>query len=226
MPVLTRRALLAGLAVTPLAGCIMSDEPPVFDPIDYGTRFDNGFQLPAVPAEEVPLGQRRQVVPFELDYDAGRIVVDPDQRVLYLVLRRGYALRYNIAVGPDALTWSGEAQISAMEVWPQISAGAPIIGEPLSAPAPASARASAPLDPAALDAVLATATGQNLPYGARAMSLRSLATGADTGLKIHGTPLRSDGARGPASAGSYRMINHEIIDLFERVEIGTRVSVI
>ncbi|WP_068302740.1 L,D-transpeptidase [Pararhodobacter sp. CCB-MM2] len=209
MPVLTRRALLAGLAVTPLAGCVMNDEPPVFDPIDYGPRVDNGFNLPAVPIEEVPAGLRRQVVPFELEYEPGHIVIDPDQRSLYLVLRRGYALRYGIAVGREGLGWHGEAVVYNKAQWPPWTPTANMIER----------------DPGLAEYADGQPGGPSNPLGARALYLRTLATQSDEGIRIHGTPSWQSIGRA-ASSGCFRMINQEVIDLYDRVEIGTRVSVI
>lgn len=214
MTLLSRRALLAGLAIVPVAGCVMSDEPPAFDPIDYGPRFDGGRSLRAISADEMPASLRRQLVPFELEYSPGHVVIDPDPRTLYFVVRGGFALRYNIAVGSDALRWSGEAEIGLMEEWPTGPSPAPVIGEPM------------PTGFAPGSEELITTPAPSLPFGARAMSLRSLMTGADTGLKIHGTPLLADGSRGQPTTGGYRLINHEIIDLYSRVEVGTRVTVL
>ena len=67
--------------------------------------------------------------------------------------------------------------------------------------------------------------GPSNPLGARAIYLRTVATRADEGIRIHGTPQwRSIGRR--ASNGCFRMVNHDVIDLFDRVQIGARVTVL
>ena len=56
---MTRRALMGGLALLPLAGCAVPPEPPVFEPLDCAARADGPFTVPAVPIDEVPAGLRR-----------------------------------------------------------------------------------------------------------------------------------------------------------------------
>ena len=222
MPELSRRALLAGLALVPVAGCVMSDEPPELQPVDYGTVFDGGRTIPGVLPEELPVAQRRRLVDYDPELDAGRIVIDPDEGALYLTLRGPYALRYSIAVGRDALGYHGETEIFEMEEWP-LSQPA-VAGTPLGAPAgmPAAPVAADSGTSMAMDAASAP-SGPIYPLGARSLALRSMASATDRGIRIHGTPLSNTGT--PASSG-YRMINQEIIDLYSRVTLGTRVSIL
>ena len=204
---LSRRAVLAGLSALPLAGCAMP--APEFDTLDYGARRDGRFTVPAVPIDQVPEGLRRQVVPFGTDRPVGSIVIVPDQRSLHLVLEHGYALRYGIAVGRDGLVWRGEAEVYRKTHWPSWTPTPTMIAR----------------DPSLEQWADGQPGGPSNPLGARAMYLRTLASGADQGIRIHGTPSwRSIGRA--ASSGCFRMINHDVIDLYERVGPGTRVSVI
>ncbi|MFN4101005.1 MAG: L,D-transpeptidase [Pararhodobacter sp.] len=208
MPHISRRALLAGLAIVPLAGCVMTT-PPEFEPIDYATRADGRHRVPEVPIDQIPAGLRRQVVPFASDHAPGEIVIHPDQRSLFLVLEDGYALRYGIAVGREGLGWSGEAEIYRTARWPGWTPTPRMIER----------------DPSLERWADGQPGGPRNPLGARALYLRTLANGADEGIRIHGTPEWQSIGRA-ASSGCFRMINHDVIDLFERVEVGARVTVI
>ncbi|WP_461472446.1 L,D-transpeptidase [Pararhodobacter sp.] len=201
---MSRRAVLAGLSVLPVAGCVAT--PPEIPPIDYGMILDGGIPVPAVPANEVPERLRRQVVPYETDLRAGSVVILRDQRVLYLVLRRGFALRYSVAIGRDALAWSGEAVVARRAVWPEPAptAGAPDLMAPMGVP-----DVEGPVVP-------------SRPLGARALYLAN-AAGEEIGLSIHGSPT-GGAAQGFENSG-FRLINQEMIDLYDRVEDGARVVI-
>ncbi len=206
---MTRRALMGGLALLPLAGCAVPPEPPVFEPLDYAARADGPFTVPAVPIDEVPAGLRRQVVPFETDRPVGSIVIVPDQRSLHLVQEHGFALRYGIAVGREGAGWLGEAEIYRTARWPTWTPTPTMIAR----------------DPSLERWAEGQPGGPTNPLGARALYLRTLATGNDQGIRIHGTPSwRSIGRA--ASSGCFRMINHDVIDLYSRVGAGTPVAVI
>lgn len=222
---LNRRALFAGLALLPIAGC--ATRPPVFPPIDYTARADGLFVVPAVGDGQVPAELRRQLVEYPTDRPVGSLVIVPDQRALYLVLRNGYALRYSVAVGRNALSWRGEAEIGRKEVWPSWT---PPASDAASEPTAQAAIGAGTLSVAS-DAQTAVQTavptvpgGPDNPLGARALYLRTVATGMDEGLSIHGTPS-GDATGRSAEAGGYRMINQDIMDLYDRVAVGARVLV-
>ncbi|MCL4674811.1 MAG: L,D-transpeptidase, partial [Pararhodobacter sp.] len=163
MPVLTRRAVLTGLAALPLAGCVMP--PPEFEGLDYAARQDGRFTVPAVPIDQVPAGLRRQVVPFETERPVGSIVIVSDQRSLHLVLEDGYALRYGIAIGREGLGWRGEAEVYRKIEWPSWTPTARMIER----------------DPGLERWAEGQPGGPTNPLGARALYLRTIATGADQG---------------------------------------------
>ena len=215
MSMLSRRLFTLGLAAgttLPLAACLeplVPAPPPEFEPLDYTARRDGAHTLPAVPIDQVPAWLHRQVVPFETGEAPGTIVIRQDQGLLHLVLEDGYALRYGISVGREGLDWRGEAEIYRTAHWPTWT------------PTPNMIRR----DPSLERWADGQPGGPRNPLGARALYLRTLGSGADEGIRIHGTPdWRSIGHR--ASSGCFRMINHDVIDLYGRVGRGTRVVVL
>ncbi|HHX89143.1 MAG TPA: L,D-transpeptidase [Paracoccus sp.] len=212
---LSRRLFTLGLAAgttLPLAACLeplVPAPPPEFEPLDYTARRDGAHTLPAVPIDQVPAWLHRQVVPFETGEAPGTIVIRQDQGLLHLVLEDGYALRYGISVGREGLDWRGEAEIYRTAHWPTWT------------PTPNMIRR----DPSLERWADGQPGGPRNPLGARALYLRTRGSGADEGIRIHGTPdWRSIGHR--ASSGCFRMINHDVIDLYGRVGRGTRVVVL
>lgn len=132
-------------------------------------------------------------------YRPGTIVVSTKERTLYLVVGEGQAIRYPVAVGRKGKQWQGETQIERKYV------------EPAWSPPEEIKR-----DNPKLPDVIAGGTPEN-PMGARAMTL----TGGGQ-YAIHGTNKpKSIGTF--ASYGCVRMLNEDIIDLYERVRVGTTV---
>jgi lipoprotein-anchoring transpeptidase ErfK/SrfK len=207
MPEISRRVMLAGFAAMPLAGCVVAP-PPEVTPLDYAARRDGRFTVPAVPIDQIPEGLRRQIVPFVTERPVGSIVIYPDQRSLHLVLENGYALRYGIAVGREGLGWTGEAEVYRKTHWPSWTPTENMIAR----------------DPSLEQWADGQPGGPSNPLGARALYLRTISNGRDEGIRIHGTPSwRSIGRA--ASSGCFRMINHDVIDLYDQVPEGTRVLV-
>lgn len=217
MPFLSRRHVLAGLAVSalPLSGCAELEilqppaEPPALEPISYASRADGSHTIPGVPYDELPAWLHRQVVTYETDEAPGTIVIVSENGLLHLVLPDGFALRYGISVGREGLAWTGTAEVYRKAHWPGWR------------PTPDMIRR----DPSLERWAEGQPGGPRNPLGARAIYLRTIASGADEGIRIHGTPeWRCIGRR--ASAGCFRMVNHDVIDLYGRVPNGTRVVVI
>jgi lipoprotein-anchoring transpeptidase ErfK/SrfK len=207
---ITRRGLMAGLGATlGLGGCLEAPpDPPSIPDLSYAARRDGPHLIPAVPIEQIPESLRRQVVPFETDEPPGSVIILADQRVLHLVLRDGYALRYGIGVGQEGLGWTGRAEVYSKRRWPTWTPTASMIAR----------------DPAYARWADGQPGGPTNPLGARALYLRTLGTGRDEGIRIHGTPeWRSIGRA--ASQGCFRMLQHDVLDLYDRVPIGTRVVV-
>ncbi len=195
--------LLAGLG-----GCAAVPPAPQIAPPDYAARRDGAFTIPAIPIDRVPAWLHRQVVRFTVTEEPpGTVLVNHDNRLLYLVLEDGYALRYGIGVGREGLGWRGEARIYRTAHWPSWT------------PTPNMIRR----DPSLARWAEGQPGGPANPLGARALYLAT--DGIDQGYRIHGTPYWNTIGRYDSS-GCFRMFQHDVIDLHQRVGIGTRVVVI
>ncbi len=152
----------------------------------------------------IPVDYRRHVVQYARKEAPGTIVVDTGNKFLYYVLPKGEAIRYGITVGEAGQDWSGTASVGRKEEWPSWT---PTAGE------------HARLDP--LPAFVAG--GPQNPMGARGLYLYS--GGKDTQYRIHGTNQPEYIGRA-ISSGCIRMTNEDVIDLYNRVKVGTVVVVL
>jgi lipoprotein-anchoring transpeptidase ErfK/SrfK len=141
----------------------------------------------------------REVVPFD-NTPPGIIVISTSERALYLTLGNGRALRYPVAVAKRGMQWYGTRYIDGKHVNPAWS------------PPPEVRR-----DHPHMRAVYEGGAPDN-PMGVRALTL----TGGE--YAIHGTNRPNSVGRF-ASYGCFRMFNEDIVDLYERVGIGTPVIV-
>jgi lipoprotein-anchoring transpeptidase ErfK/SrfK len=141
----------------------------------------------------------KEIVDYETSYKVGTIVVETGERRLYLVLPDGKALRYGIGVGRDGFTWTGQHRITRKAEWPGWTP-------------PAAMRKRVPDLPAYMPG------GPQNPLGARALYIGS------TLYRIHGTsePWTIGQA---VSSGCIRLTNEDVIDLYERVQVGALVVV-
>ena len=141
----------------------------------------------------------KQIVNYPTSERSGTVVVDTRAHFLYFVLGDGRALRYGIGVARDGFEWSGTHRVTRKAEWPSWTP-------------PAEMRKRQPGLPARMDG------GPNNPLGARALYLGS------TLYRIHGTnqPWTIGGA---VSSGCIRMRNEDVVDLYERVDVGTTVVV-
>jgi lipoprotein-anchoring transpeptidase ErfK/SrfK len=158
-----------------------------------------GFVLVGFVLAAAPAGARERVS-FQASLAPGTIVIRTAERQLYLVEGGGTALRYRVAVGRPGKQWLGEARIDGKYVRP---AWAP----------PAEVKRDNPRLP------------DVIPGGSPAnpMGVRALTLDRDE-YAIHGTN-RPGSIGTPASYGCIRMLNEDIVDLYERVGVGTRVVV-
>ncbi len=173
----------------------------------YGARQDNGFAVAAVPIDRIPAEFRRQVIAYDGDEPANTIIINPAAKHLTLVLGPDRALRYGIAVGRAGFLWSGEAEITGRKTWPNWTPPPEMIAR---RPELEQWRQGQP-------------GGPTNPLGARALYLTT--NGVDYGYRIHGTPEWETIGQN-ASSGCIRMLNQDVIDLYERVPDGTRVIVL
>jgi len=157
---------------------------------------------PAQPSEDVQLPDRlrRQIVDYRGTEAPGTIIVDTPHTYLYLVLGNGKALRYGIGVGREGFTWSGSHPIVRKAEWPDWYPPQEMIARQPYLPR-------------------MTAGGPGNPLGARAMY-------------IGGTQYRIHGTNNPAtigkhvSSGCIRLTNEDVIDLYNRVQVGAKVVVL
>jgi len=142
----------------------------------------------------------RQVVDYSGNEAPGAIIIDTPDKFLFLVEQGGRALRYGIGVGRPGFTWAGEKSITAMREWPDWRP-------------PDEMLARRP------DLPRYMAGGPDNPLGARALYLGS------TLYRIHGSNEPwTIGTQ--VSSGCIRMRNEDVIDLYNRVKVGTKVVVI
>ena len=157
-----------------------------------------GYQ-PSRSEEELSGALQRQLVFFRTAEPAGTVVVFTSQRFLYVVQGNNRALRYGIGVGREGFQWAGLLKISRKAEWPDWTPPPEMI-------------ARQPYLPRFM------AGGPGNPMGARALYLGS------TIYRLHGTNQPQTIGHA-VSSGCFRLVNDDIIDLYERVPIGTKVVV-
>ena len=147
-----------------------------------------------------PAQASRQMVRFEAGYAPGTIVIVQHQRKLYFTLGNGRAIRYPVAVGMRGRGWTGWASVDGKHVRPAWSP-------------PAAVKRWNPRIPRVIPG-----GAPNNPMGARALTLTR------SEIAIHGTTRSMRRSIGrAASFGCIRMYNEDVIDLFNRVSVGTPV---
>ena len=156
--------------------------------------------------EDVPYQYRKRIVKYKTDEAKGTIIVETKKRFLYYILGDGKAERYGVGVGREGFLWSGTAYIKKKAMWPKWT------------PAPEAIARSPYLEPYKKG----MPGGRDNPLGARAMYLFN--DGGDTLFRIHGTTNPKSIGKG-GTAGCLRMLNQEIVQLYERVPMGTKVIV-
>jgi lipoprotein-anchoring transpeptidase ErfK/SrfK len=142
----------------------------------------------------------RQVVDYRTSEAPGTVVIDTPNTYLYLVMPGGKALRYGIGVGREGFTWSGVKTIERKAEWPDWTPPPQMIQRQPYLPR-------------------FVAGGEGNPLGARAMYL------SGSIYRIHGTNA-PDTIGTQVSSGCIRMLNEDVIDLYKRVHVGTKVVVL
>ncbi len=141
----------------------------------------------------------REIVPFDAKYAPGTVVISTSERRLYYVLGDGQAVRYGVGVGRPGFEWAGTRYITSKREWPDWTP-------------PAQMLQRRPDLPRHMEG------GINNPLGARAMYL------SGTLYRIHGSN-EPETIGQAVSSGCIRMTNDDVVDLYNRVKIGTRVVV-
>lgn len=148
---------------------------------------------------ELPPELRRTSVFYRSDYPSGTIIVNTADRYLFLIVDHQRALRYGIGVGRDGFQWGGTHKITRKAEWPDWTPPPEMIERQ-------------PYLPRFM------AGGPGNPMGARALYIGT------TVYRIHGTNAPETIGQA-VSSGCFRLVNEDIMDLYERVPVGTKVIV-
>ena len=221
-PRLNRRTFLStsavGLASTALGACTTTGLAPKGDapPADaglgdsssmYAATVDEGYQLPAIPIDKIDPQFLRTVVNDPTGEKPGTIVVDTSQHFLYLVRDGGKAIRYGVSLGKSGFGWTGSAIVQWKKKWPVWTPPPEMIKR-----RPELEKYKDGMPP-----------GPDNPLGARAMYL--FRDGKDTMFRLHGSPEWNSIGKS-VSSGCVRLMNQDIIDLYDRVPNKTPVLVV
>jgi len=194
---LSRRAVVAGLPLL-LAGCGGG----------YGYLQDGGFAVSAVDITTMDQNLMRQEVAWKGNEKPGSIVVNISERRLYLVEGGGHAMRYGIGVGrSEGANFRGTAIVGRKEKWPHWTPT-----ENMKAAIPLYRHYAGGMN-----------GGPDNPLGPRALYLYR--DGRDTFFRLHGT-TEPETIGQAVSSGCIRLFNQDIIDLYNRVPVGTQVTVV
>lgn len=211
-----RRSLLMSVALLVGAslGVLPARAQEAFDPDQaYAAVEGEPFAVPAINLHRIHPEFLRTVVDYPSAEAPGTIIIDPAQHFLFVVNGDGRAIRYGVGVGREGFLWSGVAEIAAKRDWPnwyppkEMIARDPSIMRVMSH----------------LEGGTGMAGGPGNPLGARAMYLYQ--NGHDTLFRIHGT-IEPWTIGSSVSSGCIRMTNQDVMDLYSRVPVGTKVIVL
>jgi lipoprotein-anchoring transpeptidase ErfK/SrfK len=200
--VLSRRSLLTALTCVSALGCTRA--PPSVSSQEATNAFAALPDEPEVSANELTKRNpelARQLVPYDGPEQPSTVIVRTNERKLYFIVEEGRAIRYPVGVGRAGKQWQGRAEIDGKHVNPAWSPPEEVLR-----------------DNPRLPPVYPGGSPEN-PMGPRALTL----SGGE-GYAIHGTS-RPHSIGTFASYGCIRMFNEDILDLFERVKVGTEVLV-
>ena len=214
-----RRALLLGISATAVASVFPGSRSlaqfagpgsvyqSLYAPVD------DLYPVPGVDLSRINPAYLRRVIPYDTPEAPGTSIVDPAARYLYLVQGDGTALRYGVGVGRSGFSWSGSATVKDKQEWPdwyppkEMFDRQPELMEQMG---------ELPGGPG-------MAGGPGNPLGARALYLWQ--GNKDTLYRIHGT-FEPWTIGTNVSSGCIRMINQDVIDLYNHVPTGTKVVVL
>lgn len=218
----TRRSVVVGLLALSVAGCAGGTRR--FDtggqsPYQasggygaraaalYGARPNEPYPIPAVDLRRIHPRYLRQRVDYYSEEAPGTIIVDTDQRFLYLVMPAGQAMRYGIGIGRQGFSWNGRARVGDKQEWPKW-----FPPKEMREREPELEQYAGGMEP-----------GLQNPLGARALYLYQ--GKKDTLYRLHGTS-EVDSIGRAVSSGCIRLLHQDIIDLHQRVPIGAEVIVV
>ena len=187
---------------------LRSQYAALYAPADGGR-----FPIPAVKLSDINPEYLRKAVSYPTQEQPGTIVIDPQNHFLYLVQSGGRALRYGVGVGRQDFGWSGAATIHDKQEWPDWYPPKEMIHR----------QPELRRQMSELRGGLGMPGGLRNPLGSRAMYLWQ--GNKDTLYRIHGT-VEPWTIGTSVSSGCIRMINQDVIDLYQRTPVGARVVVL
>jgi len=213
-----RRTFLMGMGTMAVSGCVSSAPTPAVEiappkpvtPPMYYAMPQEEFPLPEVDMTRFDPAFWRTEVDYATDERPGSLIVDTPNRYLYHVLSGGRATRYGIGVGRDGFSWAGRAVVAYKRKWPRWTPPNEMVAR------------QPELEPYSI-ANGGMAPGLTNPLGARALYIHK--DGKDTIYRIHGSMEAWTMGRA-VSSGCIRLINHDIIHLYDNVRDGSPLVVI
>lgn len=219
---LNRRLFLASAAAALAAGCSTSQrtggvplrqsaagQPRYIAPEYlqmYGPMPQERFPLPAVDLSKIDPVYYRQFVDYSAPEPAGTIIVDTPNRFLYLTMENGKALRYGVGIGRAGFAWGGRAHIQYKKEWPVWTPPSEMVDR----------------QPELEEFRNGMPPGLQNPLGARALYIFD--GNRDTLYRLHGTAEYWSIGQA-VSSGCVRLLNQDVIDLYNRVPDGTPIVV-
>lgn len=175
----------------------------------YGPTVDEGYELPSIPLKKMDKRFLRQIVQDPTGERPGTVVVDTSNHYLYLVREGGEAMRYGVGLGRAGFEWSGRAVIQWKRKWPTWTPPSEMIArDPKLEKYSANNGGMQP--------------GLTNPLGARALYI--FKDNQDTLYRLHGSPEWFSIGKS-VSSGCVRLMNQDIIDLYDRVPNKTPIVV-
>ena len=179
----------------------------------YGRVGGEPFPVPAIRFTDIDPRYLRKAVSYPSNETPGTIVIDPQNQFLYFVQGSGRALRYGVGVGQQGFSWSGNATIHDKQEWPDWYPPKEMIQR----------KPELMKQVSVLQSGLGVPGGPSNPLGARALYLWQ--GNKDTLYRIHGT--NEPWTIGQSvSSGCIRMLNQDVIDLYQRTPLGAKVVVL
>lgn len=220
--VLTRRAFLVGASAFALGGCVSTrhpvagialaaePKPQPTVPLMYAAVPEEEFPIPAVKISQLAPKFRRTEIDYPTEEKPGTLIVDTPGKYLYHVKPGGRATRYGIGVGREGFAWAGRAKVAYKRKWPRwMPPDSMVARQPSLEPY---SIANGGMDP-----------GLKNPLGARALYIHE--GGRDTLYRLHGTPEAFSIGKA-VSSGCIRLINQDVIHLYNEVRDGSPIVVI
>lgn len=183
----------------------------------YAPVNDNGFDIPGVPFKKIDPRYYRQVVSNPTGEEPGTVVIDTSQHFLYVVADNGEAIRYGVGLGRAGFEWAGRGVIEWKQEWPRWFPPNEMIDRQ-----PELEKFRARQIPGKNEWEGGMQPGVQNPLGARALYI--FQDGKDTLYRLHGSPEWASIGKS-VSSGCVRLINQDIIDLYNRVADGTPIVV-